>query len=127
MTTEDLNRNQQLALDALLDAASVAEAARACGLSDRTLWRYLRDPAFADALKRRRAEAVQENTTGLVVLARRGREALFELLDDEETPPAILARIGLAAQDLAREAVELEDVLERLDALEAAQADRGGR
>jgi len=127
MTAEELTRNQERALDALLQAATVADAARLCGLSDRTLWRYLRDPAFAEALRQRRAEATQETTTGLVVLARRGREALFELLQDPDTPPAILARVGIAAQDLARQAVELEDLLARIDALEAAQANKGTR
>lgn len=126
-TTEGLTRNQERALDVLLDAASVAEAARLCGLSDRTLWRYLRDPAFSEELRRRRAVLAQEATTGLAVLARRGREALAGLLEDPNTPRAILARVGIAAQDLARQALDQDDILARIDALEAAQGERGTR
>lgn len=126
-TTEGLTRNQERALDALLDAPSMAAAARLIGLSDRTLRRYMAQPAFADELRRRRAVLAQEAATGLVVLARRGREALAGLLEDPNTPPAILARVGIAAQDLARQALDQDDILARIDALEAAQGERGTR
>lgn len=128
MTTEEpLSRNQERAIDAMLQTSSMADAARVAGIGYRTIKRYMGQPAFVEELKRRRAEVTQETTTGLVVLARRGAEALHELLEDPDTPPSIIARVGIAAQDMARQAVELEDVLARLEVLEKQQADRGPR
>ena len=49
--------NQTKALAALLTCKSRTEAARACGLSTKTLQGYEKDPAFADALERGRREA----------------------------------------------------------------------
>lgn len=113
-----LTRNQNRALECMLMTASIAEAARLAGLSDRTLHRYMRDPAFADALKQRRGELSQETAIGRLVLARRGLQALMGLLEDPDTAPAIVARVGIAAQDIAKQ-VELADLAEQLTAIEA--------
>ena len=52
--------NQTKALAALLTCKSRTEAARACGLSTKTLQGYEKDPAFADALERGRREALAD-------------------------------------------------------------------
>ena len=117
--SDDLSRNQRLALDALMNAPSVAAAARIAGLSECTLWRYLRDPAFRDALKERQAEVNRATTGGLVVLSSKAVGALTKLLDDPETDPAIVARVGLGALKARREAIQLEAMAEEMAAIEA--------
>ena len=96
---DTLTRGQRRALQALLAHSTVAEAAKAAALSERTLYRYLADTTFQDALRaeqerllamtRRRltalaASAVEELGTALGVLGQQARASLadFIALDD---------------------------------------------
>lgn len=55
-----MTSNQNKALAALLTCKSRTEAARACGLSTKTLQGYEKLPEFADALERGRREALAD-------------------------------------------------------------------
>ena len=125
MRNMDLSKNQLRAIEAMLQTPTQEAAGRLAGLTARTLRNYLKDEAFCEALRRRRAEVAQDTSNALIGLANRGASALWELLDDPATPPGIRARVGIEAQTLARNAVELDDVLDRLAAIEKSIAERG--
>jgi len=55
-----LSRNQRRALGALLENRTIALAAEASGLTERTLRRYLDDPAFKAELSRHESAAIDE-------------------------------------------------------------------
>jgi len=114
----DLNRNQQNALGALLTTPSVAAAARVCGLSERTIWRYLGDPEFERALRQRQDSETRALTAALVGLSGRAVKALRDLLTDPETPPSVRARAALGWLRERRQAVELDDLAQRVGRLE---------
>ena len=90
-----LTRGQRRALQALLAHSTVAEAAKAAGLCERTLFRYLAEPTFRDALQqeqdrllsatRRRlatltASAVGELAAALAVLGGQARASLADFV-----------------------------------------------
>lgn len=50
-TTAGLSANQKKALSALLTSKSVRDAAKTCGLAERTVWRYLAEDLFLQALR----------------------------------------------------------------------------
>jgi hypothetical protein len=54
---DGLNARQAKALEALLQEPVLARAAAAGGVNERTLWRWLTEPAFRDAVFRARREA----------------------------------------------------------------------
>ena len=115
-----LNANQRHALDALLSSPSVAAAARACGLSERTIWRYLADDGFKTELRARQNRAIKATTAALTGMAGRAVQALRDLLNDAETPPSVKARVALGWLRERRAAVELDDLAERVALLEDA-------
>jgi hypothetical protein len=111
---------------ALACGASVDQAARQCGLSSRTAYRRLADPACRRKLQEMRADMVQRTAGALTAASTEAVRALLGLLK-EVTPAAV--RLGAARSVLElglklREAAELE---ERLTALEeqVAANDRG--
>lgn len=55
---DSLTRYQRKAIPALLASKTIAEAAAKSGLSERTLYRYLRDDAFRAALGQAEADAI---------------------------------------------------------------------
>ena len=115
---DELNRNQVRAIDALLASPSVAAAARACGLSERTVWRYLADPEFKAELRRRQDQAIAATSAALAGLSGRAVEALRDLLADSECSQSVKARVALGVLSARREATELDDLSERVAELE---------
>jgi hypothetical protein len=113
-----LNGNQQRAIGALLGCPSVAAAARYCGLSERTLWRYLSDGAFKAELRQRQDDAIAATAAALVGLSGRAIEALRDLLESVDTPPSVKARVALGWLREKRRTVELDDLAARVQALE---------
>ena len=70
--------NREKALAALLECSSLLEAAKTCGLSEKTLRRYLEDQEFADEYRNKRQQVVeravaqlQQSTTAAVETLRR--------------------------------------------------------
>ncbi len=123
MTNDDIEQvelscNQHKAINCLLNNASVEGAARCCGLTSRTLFRYLRDPLFSAELQRRRSALLDATSTGLVSLSQRSLETLAGILDDAEATDALKLRAALATLKLLYDHVELSELAARVAALE---------
>ena len=115
-------RGDEALLAALLRGATVPEAARAVGLSERTARRRLHDPEFRRRLDAARAEVTAVLAAQLAGGAELGYSVLVGLARDKQVPAAVRRN---AARDLLAMSVELgaaRDVEARLEALEAALA-----
>jgi hypothetical protein len=118
-------RHQKL-LAALLTAHSVAAAAEAAGVSERHVYRCLKDAQFSAALREARREALKLATISLSAAAGEAIEALREIVADDSQPAG--ARVSAAAKilDTAFKSAELEDLEERLAAVEERLAASAG-
>ena len=109
-------------LQALACGATVENAARKAGISERTAYRRLHNPAFVQQLDQLRAEMVRR-TAGLLTGAGLGAvKTLVDLQQDASVPPA--TRRG-AARDVLQLAIKYRETAEleqRLAALEAELA-----
>ena len=119
---DTLSLAQHKAVHALLTEPTIRQAARAAGVDERTLYRWLKDPAFAAVYRSARREATQQ---ALAQLQRQSGEAvktLVSIMKNARQPAA--ARIAAAAKvlDLAVKTLELDDFEARLAALEARYA-----
>jgi hypothetical protein len=104
---------------ALASGATEEEAGARGGVSDRTVRRRLKDPAFREAVERARAESLQAVNEGLRGLAARAVSTLGDLMDDSN-PPAV--RLG-AARTVVAEVVRFQQTVgfqEQLDRIETA-------
>lgn len=118
-----LNTNQQRALVALLEAPSVAAAARSTGIGERTLHRWLHeDPEFQTALRRTREHHLTHAATRLQSTAQQAVQALVELLASKDRIEPGRAALIRTALDFAFRAGSYTDLAERLEELEAAAA-----
>lgn len=63
-----LTRNQKRAIAALLESKSIVDAAAACGLHERTIRRFIADPAFKAALTEAENERIDNATRRLIGL-----------------------------------------------------------
>jgi AcrR family transcriptional regulator len=94
-----VHKNQREALRAILSGENrtIEDVATACGLTERTIYNYLADPAFKAELNQRRGVVIDQATARLASLTVKALDSLESVLDDPEQPGA--ANLRLAAKD----------------------------
>lgn len=119
----NLAPKQYRAIEALLTSGNMAEAARAAEVTRDTLYRWMKEPAFAKALRESEGIALDALTRALRGLGDRAVEALAAVFDDEAAPHGI--KLKAASIVFAHHPQYLQSVAlaERVAALEAAVDD----
>lgn len=118
--SKKLTPKQEQAVRALLTSKAVGEAAGAVGVSERTLYRWLADPAFRAALSVAEGDLLDAATRRLLTLQDNAIGAFEDVLTGgpDVTDTARL-RAAQAVLDYLLKLRELRSVEERLTALEA--------
>jgi AcrR family transcriptional regulator len=124
--SEKLPGRQEAALLALLNNPTVRDAAKAAKLSEATVWRYLRDDAFRTRYQAARRNLLSQTSLRLQSDASHAAKVLRDIADDKTAPASARVSAARAILDSAIKAVEVEDLLPRLQALEAAEVARKG-
>lgn len=115
-----MNKNYEKAIAALVSTSTIAEAAKQCGLSEPTLYRYLQDEAFTAEYRKAR-RSVYESALGQIQSVT--AEAVMTLKDALASEnDSVKVRAAQIILDYSGKAFEQTEVLERLEALEAAQS-----
>ena len=109
-------KNKEKALSALLQTSSVKDAAKKCGLSEETLYRYLKEPEFNAEYRASRRLLVENSIARIQGLTGQALETLARNLHCEN--PSVEVRAAQILIDNAIRGVEITDILERLEALE---------
>jgi hypothetical protein len=103
---------------ALAGGATVAEAAKTAGVSERTAFRRLQDPAFQERLREAREGTIRR---AVAMLAEMGTEAAATLraLLEPTVPPTVRLGAARAALELGARLRESEELARRVAELEA--------
>jgi hypothetical protein len=110
---------------ALLSDPGLTGAAKAAGVGKATLWRWMQQPAFREAYRRARREAVEQARARLQQASGEAVEALREVMNDQEAPHASRVSAARTVLDMAMQATSEEEIEKRLAALEARAARKG--
>lgn len=110
---------KNLVITALLEGKSVTQSSQETGVTERTIFRWLKDPVFTGELRRREGMVVQSTTTRLVSLCSKAVTALESVLDRPEQPGAGNLRLTAGViLELALKYTEMSSLEERLTLLE---------
>ena len=118
MSESSLTPKQTTAIVALLGSRTVLDAAIQCGLSERTITRWLGEPAFRAALSDAEGALIDGAVRRLLQLQTDALDAIADVL--ATGTPALRLRAAIAALDLVLKLRELRTIEQRLAALEAA-------
>src|SRR6476469_8445239 len=99
-TDPSLSPRQLKAIDVLIQFGDVAAAATEAGINKATLYRWLKEPAFAQAVHAAEARAIDELSRMLVRLGRTATSTLAKAMTDLATPMGV--RVRAADITLAR-------------------------
>ena len=99
-TDPALSAKQLKAIDALIQLGEVAAAASECGINKATLYRWLKEPAFVQALHAAEGRAIDDLSRMLVRLGRTATATLAKAMTDAATPMS--TRVRAADVSLSR-------------------------
>jgi transposase-like protein len=123
-----LGSKQEAAVLALLSSKNVEEAARAAGVTPRTLYRWMNESEFDAAYRAARRQAYGQSISRLQQGSTAAATTLLKVMVDVATPPSTRVRAAEAVLNHAAKAIEIEDIDARLRELEAAaETNRDGR
>jgi hypothetical protein len=114
------------AVAALISCGSIAEAAQVAGIGERTLYSWLTDRDFQEQYRTARREVVGQALAQLQRVSSLAVSTLADIMSDKEAPASSRVSASKAVLELAIKAVELEDIMSRLDALEE-EVQKSGR
>lgn len=113
---EKLTRKQEQAIACLLTTQTVAEAARACGVGEATMFRWLQQPEFVEQYRQFRRAILSDALSDLQTATREAVDTLRRLLTSGA--PAVECRAAIAVLDIALRASEMQEMEQRLTRLE---------
>ncbi len=119
-----LTAKQERAIAALLSESSIAAVAKQIGVTDRTVYRWLEEPAFAEAYRQARQQVVQQALVRVQALTSNAVMVLEAVMTEDGVPPGTRLSAAKVALEYAVKAVELEDLTARLTRLEEMYEER---
>jgi molybdenum-dependent DNA-binding transcriptional regulator ModE len=114
----DLPPKQELALRAVVSHPTLKEAARAAGISETTLWRYMQSETFSRRVREARREAINHTFARLQAASGDAVSVLQELMTKEDAPASARITAARTVLDYAVRVVEIEDLRSRVEELE---------
>jgi transposase-like protein len=122
-----LSPKQRKAVEALLTTGEVSAAAKEAGVSKDSLYRWMKQPAFLDAVREAESRALDDLSRLLVRLGRTAVATLAKAMNDPAAPYATRVRAADASLSRLLQLRELATLEARVRALEAAAGlDEGG-
>jgi hypothetical protein len=121
-SVDGLTPSQEKAIIALLAEPSLSRAAQACGVGERTLYRWLREGPFKTAYRTARREAFSHAIALTQRYAPLAVQTLAKVMADDNAPHTARVQAATAMLRFGRDGIELDDLQERLEALEAQMA-----
>lgn len=113
-------RKRHQAIIALLTQPTMAEAAKAVGVTEKTLLRWWQRPDFRESYREAKTRVVQHAMSRLQQASGQAVDALLEIVSNIQNPPSTRVTAAKAILEQAVKAVEWEDLLARLETLEEA-------
>lgn len=106
----------------LLTYGSVRETAKATGISEATLYRYLKEPEFKEAIREGRREVMEASIARLQNAQLEAVETLVRNLRCES--PSVEVRTAQIILEQSQKAYENSEILQRIEELENAVAQK---
>ncbi len=118
---------QEQAIIALLKEPTVELAAKHVGVDESTVYRWLKEPAFAKQYRDARREAFRHAIALTQKYAPHAVQTLMKVASDPAASHSAKVAAATALLKFSRESIELDDVVERVEALEAAAKSQESR
>ncbi len=121
---ENLTGKQAQALATLLAGSTVEQAAASARVNPVTVYRWLQQEDFRQQYQQARRQVVEQAASNIQQAATAAVSVMVSIMGDTDAAPSVRLRAAQGIYEQATRWVEVEDVQERLEALEAAMRGR---
>lgn len=108
-------------MTALITSKDTREAIKVAGITEATAYKYLRDDDFKSELREYRRDVLFQATSKLTQATDKAVQTLVDVMDDEEATATAKVQSAKTVLDLAYNAVQADDLIERIERIEATQ------
>lgn len=112
-----LPAKQELALRAIISHPTLKEAARAAGVSDATLWRYMQDEEFSKRLREARRDALSHTAVRIQQASSEAVTVLRDVMLKEDSPASARITAARTLLDYSFRVVELDEIKAQIEEL----------
>ena len=116
---EKYSRKQEQAIVALLNASTIAEAAKQAAIGETTIWRWLQNDEFQEQYRQARRKALDVAISRIQQITGEAVEVLRQVASDADSPASSRVSAAKAILELALKARETEELEERVKRLES--------
>ena len=116
---ENLTKKQSEAIAALIQNRTMRDAAKAVGVGEATLFRWLRDQNFRDAYLTAKSQVVEQAISNLQNASGEAVDTLRQVMNDSNSPVSSKVTSARVILEISLRAVEIQHLIRRLDRLEA--------
>lgn len=110
----------------LAASTTTTEAIEKAGISEKTAYRWLKNPAFVDELRKARREVLKRATGKLTAEASSAVDVLAKIMNDPETPASTRTQAARIILDTAYNSIQADDLEQRIEQLEAGDNNTSG-
>lgn len=122
--SDSLSPKHHRAIAALLSAPSVKKAAEEIGVTERTIFSWLKIPAFKAAYRETQRETFKHSIAITQKYLPHAVQTLVQVMVDKNAKESARVSAATALMKYGRESIELDEVVERVEKLEADAAAR---
>lgn len=119
---DTLSRNQERVISILLSEPTLTAAAKKAGVTELTLYRWFKQADFATAYREACRQVVDTAIGSLQAACAEAVDTLRVIMADVQAPASSRVTAARTVLEMAFKAVELEDIEERVSALEQASS-----
>jgi DNA-binding MurR/RpiR family transcriptional regulator len=123
----DNSSAHEAAIASLLRTRTIRGAAKACGISEPTLYRLLREPEFKASYRAARRELVEHTLAQLQQDGADATAALREIVKNKQSPASVRVAAARVILEQGIKAVEMIDLQERIERLEETISAKGAQ
>ena len=113
---------QEKAILALIEQPTVPKAAEVAGVAISTIYRWLKEPVFAEAYREARRESFRHAISLTQRYAPAAIQTLMKVMQDPGAAHTAKVTAATALLKFSRESIELDDLAARVENLERAAA-----
>lgn len=111
-------KNTEQVISALLTSDTQKEASAKAGISDRTLRKYLSNPAFNNEYQRRKRKVLDDATRQIQTCLKTAINALKEIVTNKDSSDGAKISASRALLEYGLRFTDITDIMSRLEALE---------
>jgi len=122
---EKMDKQKELVITALLTERSIELAAKKSGIGEHTIYRWMATPEFDKAYKEAKRKILDHAISQIQISVTEAVGVLRSIMNDTENPASSRVSSAKTIIEQALKAVELEDVVKRVEELERIIEEKG--